>query len=544
MAARDRQSPVTENLLEIRNLTVDFHTSQGDVHAVRDISFHLDQGETLAILGESGSGKSVSAAAIMNLIDSPPGFIRAGQALYRGQDLLRMSAAERRDLQGRKIAMIFQDTLAHLNPVYAIGWQISEALKAHGVTGRITRARTLELLDRVGIPSPERRIDDYPHQFSGGQRQRVMIAMALALKPDILIADEPTTALDVTTQAEILKLFKELQSARGAAALFITHDMGVVAEIADKVAVMREGRIVETSTRDDVLTRPQHAYTRQLLEAAALRAPRQAATAGKPLVEAINVTRTYRRRTGPFSYDAFSAVRDASLTLRPGQTLGVVGESGSGKSTLARCLLRLEPIDGGRVLFEGQDMTARSDRELRTLRQRMQVVLQDPWSALDPRQKVGNAIAEGLIIHGTPRPEALQKVAALLDMVGLSAQAAERYPHEFSGGQRQRICIARALALEPDVLIADEPVSSLDVSIQAQLIDLFTELQRTIGFALMFITHDLRLAAAICDEIIVMRAGVIVEQGPPSDVLGNPQEPYTQELVAAAPGGLKLEVAA
>ncbi len=532
------------SVLKIDGLTVALPEGGDRRYAVEAVSLSIHAGEMLCLVGESGSGKSVTAQAVIGML--PPSLRVVGGTLRLEGTTLppqRHRAFER--LRGPRIAMVFQDAAASLDPVQRVGRQIEEVLEIHGFGGRSARRqRALALIGAVRLPDPERVFKAYPHQLSGGQCQRIVIAIALALDPVLLIADEPTTALDVTTQAEILKLFAELQAARGAAALFITHDMGVVAEIADRVAVMRVGRIVETGTRDEVLNRPQHPYTRQLLAAARATGDRRPRQTSQPILEADGVTRIYRERSGLFASREVHAVKNVSLRLRRRQTLGVVGESGSGKSTLARCLLRLEPIDGGRVLFEGQDMTHRSERELRALRQRIQVVLQDPFSALDPRQRVGDAVAEGLIIHGASRSAALSRAREFLAMVGLSEQAAERFPHEFSGGQRQRICIARALVLEPEVLIADEPVSSLDVSIQAQLIELFTELQRRIGFAMLFITHDLRLAAAICDEIMVMRGGEVVEHGPPADVLGNPQQAYTQQLVAAAPGGLGIRDAA
>jgi peptide/nickel transport system ATP-binding protein len=535
------------HLLEVQGLAVQFHTAGGTVHAVNGIDWHVDGGEVLAILGESGSGKSVSAAAVMNLIDSPPGYVTAGRILYRGADLLTMPAEARRRINGRRIATIFQDPLAHLNPVYSVGWQIAETITAHGAaSGAEARARALALLRRVGIPEPERRAHDYPHQFSGGQRQRVMIALALALRPDLLIADEPTTALDVTVQAQILALLKELQAETGMGLILITHDLGVVAEVADRVAVMHDGRIVETGPVRRLYQAPEHPYTRRLMAAIPGRTAPPGATSGHasaadpPLLCVRDLAKHYevttgllRRRTGA----TVRAVDGVSFDLHAGETLGLVGESGSGKSTLARTLLRLEEPTAGSAHYRGRDVFALSARDLLQLRRRIQVVFQDPYASLNPRMTVAEIIAEPWSIHRDvlPRRQWPARVCQLLEQVGMAPEHARRYPHQFSGGQRQRIAIARALALRPEVIICDEAVSALDVSIQAQVIALLTELRRTFGLAYIFIAHDLPVVRHFADRVMVMHQGRIVEQGPTEDIFERPQHPYTQALLAASP---------
>jgi peptide/nickel transport system ATP-binding protein len=522
----------TEHVLEVRDLAVEFHTVQGRVRAVRDVSFYLDRGETLAILGESGSGKSVSASAIMNLIDSPPGYITQGSITYRGQDLLGMSAAQRRQINGCKIAMIFQDPLAHLNPVYPVGWQIAELLRAHGVDKTRANAKALELMQRVGLPNAQERFDAYPHQFSGGQRQRLMIAMALGLEPDILIADEPTTALDVTVQAQILELLQELQAETGMGLLLITHDLGVVADIADRVVVMNGGEIVEAGTTRDVFKHPRHAYTQKLIAAAPGKGVMHtgsdvpgAQTA--PLLQVEDVVKYY---------GGLKALKGASFSLMPGETLAIVGESGSGKSTLARTLLRLEEPTSGRALYKGRDLFALSPRELFEIRREIQMVFQDPTQSLNPRMRVEQLISEAWAIHRDllPRAQWSERVAQLLLQVGLLPEHAQRYPHQFSGGQRQRIAIARALAMSPELIICDEAVSALDVSIQAQVIELLDELRRSLNLSYIFIAHDLPVVRDFADRVIVMQNGEIVEIGTVEQIFNNPQQPYTRDLLAAS----------
>lgn len=520
---------MADHLLEVRNLSVDFHTAQGTVHAVRDVSWHLDRGETLAILGESGSGKSVSASAIMNLIDCPPGEIVSGELLFDGQDLLRMTDDQRRDLNGRRIAMIFQDPLSHLNPVYTVGFQIAEIMTAHGTPKEEARARALELMERVGIPNAADKIDSYPHEFSGGQRQRLMIAMALGMKPDILIADEPTTALDVTVQAQILDLLEELQAETQMGLLLITHDLGVVAEVADRVVVMNSGEIVETGTATQVYHNPTHPYTKQLIGAVPgtgeMAEPMD--TAIKPILEINKMGK---------KYGAFTALQDASLTVLPGETVAIVGESGSGKSTLAKTLLRLEDATSGEALYQGRDLVTMDAAELFALRREIQMVFQDPTQSLNPRMSVYDIISEAFVIHPEilPKEKWTARVQELLEQVGLNASHMYRYPHQFSGGQRQRIAIARALALEPKLIVCDEAVSALDVSIQSQVITLLNRLQEELGLSYLFIAHDLPLVRDFAHRVVVMQGGRIVEQGPVAQIFDAPRETYTRNLLAAS----------
>ncbi|MGH6762618.1 MAG: dipeptide ABC transporter ATP-binding protein [Phyllobacterium sp.] len=518
---------MADHLLDVRNLSVEFHTAMGVVKAVRNISYHLDRGETLAILGESGSGKSVSSSAIMNLIDMPPGRISSGEILLDGVDLLKMSAQDRRNINGRRIAMIFQDPLSHLNPVYTVGWQIREALTTHGAAAAKAQAEALRLLTRVGIPDPERSLDKYPHEFSGGQRQRVMIAMALALRPDLLIADEPTTALDVTVQAEVLALLDELQRETGMAILIITHDLGVVAEVADRVVVMEKGELVEAGTVHEVYKNPQNPYTKKLIAAAPGKGEMHApATRGEPVLS----IRDVRKR-----YGNFEALKGISFDLMPGETVAVVGESGSGKSTLARILLRLDEPDSGQALWKGRDLFQLSPTELYKLRRDLQMVFQDPTQSLNPRMTVYQLISEAWVIHPDilPKPKWRERVAELLVQVGLGPEHMGRYPHQFSGGQRQRIAIARALALEPQLIICDEAVSALDVSVQAQIIALLDKLRKEIGIAFIFIAHDLPVVRDFADHVMVMREGKVVELGTIRQVFETPREAYTRALLAA-----------
>ncbi|MBX9466875.1 MAG: ABC transporter ATP-binding protein [Rhizobium sp.] len=518
---------MADHLLEVRNLSVEFHTAVGVVKAVRDMSYHLDRGETLAILGESGSGKSVSSSAIMNLIDMPPGRISSGEILLDGVDLLTMPLSQRREINGRKIAMIFQDPLSHLNPVYTVGWQIREALTTHGTDSTKAQAEALRLLGRVGIPDPEHALDKYPHEFSGGQRQRVMIAMALALRPDLLIADEPTTALDVTVQAEVLALLKELQRETGMAVLIITHDLGVVAEIADRVVVMEKGVLVEAGTVREVYKNPQHPYTKKLIAAAPGKGEMHQPLKG---AEPVLSVRDVRK-----SYGAFEALKGVSFDLLAGETMAVVGESGSGKSTLARILLRLDEPDSGTALWKGRDLFQLSPAELHKLRRDLQMVFQDPTQSLNPRMTVYQLISEAWVIHPDILPKAKwrERVAELLTQVGLGPEHMSRYPHQFSGGQRQRIAIARALALEPQLIICDEAVSALDVSVQAQVIALLDGLRKEMGIAFIFIAHDLPVVRDFADHVMVMQKGEVVELGTVREIFETPQKPYTQALLAA-----------
>ncbi|WP_341213821.1 ABC transporter ATP-binding protein [uncultured Limimaricola sp.] len=518
---------MAEHLLELRDLSVRFHTARGPVQAVQGVSWHLDRGETLAILGESGSGKSVSASAIMNLIDCPPGEITSGQILFEGRDLLTLGAEARRDINGRRIAMIFQDPLSHLNPVYPVGRQIAETATAHGTPAAQARGRARELIARVGLPDPDAAMRKYPHQFSGGQRQRLMIAMALALKPDILIADEPTTALDVTVQAEVLSLLEELQRETGMGLLLITHDLGVVAEIADRAVVMEGGRIVETGTPHDLYHNATHPYTRKLISAAPgrgeMRADRSPVT---PLLSCRGLRK---------EYGGFAALKGAEFDVMPGECLAVVGESGSGKSTVARLVVRLEEASAGQALWKGEDLLTKTPREMAAVRRQLQMVFQDPTQSLNPRMSVYEIISEAWAIHREVLPKSRwrARVQELLEQVGLKPEHADRYPHQFSGGQRQRIAIARALALEPELIICDEAVSALDVSIQAQVIQLLGRLRDELGIAFVFIAHDLPVVRDFADRVLVMQQGEIVEQGSVRQIFDAPREPYTQRLLAA-----------
>ncbi|PZO04632.1 MAG: microcin ABC transporter ATP-binding protein [Hyphomicrobiales bacterium] len=507
-------------------------------HAMSEVSLSLNPNEILCVVGESGSGKSMTANAVMRLL--PPGVaIDGGAILFEGRDLAGLSEPEMRKVRGAGIAMIFQEPMTALNPLITIGDQIGEMFELHTDLGKAQiKDKVRALLEEVRIPDPVAAAKAYPHELSGGQRQRAMIAMALALDPKVLIADEPTTALDVTTQAQILELIRDLQKRKGTAVLFITHDFGVVAEIADRVAVMSQGRVVEQGTAEAVLGNPQHAYTKQLIAAVPpLKAPPPRDFAAEPILTIEHVSKTYR--TGGFlgrGQRITHAVRDVSLVLPKGATLGIVGESGSGKSTLARCLVRLIDPESGAIRIGGTDIASLSKSELRAETRHIQMVFQDPFASLNPRRKAGDAVAQGLIVHGTPRAEALARARELFALVGLDPAATDRYPHEFSGGQRQRIGLARALALEPRVLVADEPVSALDVSVQAQVLKLLADLRQRLGLSIVFITHDLRVAAQVCDLVAVMKNGEVVEAGPIGEVFGNPRHAYTQALLASIPG--------
>ncbi|RTL72873.1 MAG: ABC transporter ATP-binding protein [Hyphomicrobiales bacterium] len=531
---------MSEPVLSVDHLTIKLPAGADRPYAVEDVSFDLKRGEILCIVGESGSGKSMSAHALMGLL--PEGVAPvAGKILYAGVDLLTLSETDLRDMRGRKIAMVFQEPMAALNPLMRVEDQIAEVFEAHGLhTPQERRTRAVKLLEEVGIPDPPKAAKAFPFQMSGGQRQRVVIAMALALEPEVLIADEPTTALDVTTQAQILHLIRALQRRRGMSVMFITHDFGVVAEIADRVAVMQSGQVVETGTATAVLGAPQHAYTRKLLAAIPKLAAGQGrrATKASPLLQVSGLNKTFRTSHGLFgrSERVVRAIDQVNLTLFEGETLGIVGESGSGKSTLGRCLVRLIEPDTGTVTLAGVDMAHLKGEALRAARKTIQMIFQDPYASLNPRMTVGRIIADGPIAHGVPKAEALAKAAELLSLVGLDSSALARYPHEFSGGQRQRIGIARALALEPRVIIADEAVSALDVSIQAQVLDLLADLKQRLNLSLVFITHDLRVAATICDRIIVMQKGRIVEMGETHDIFTRPQQDYTRLLLDAIPG--------
>jgi peptide/nickel transport system ATP-binding protein len=594
-------------LLSVEELDVAFETGDGRLHAVRGISFDLDEGQTLGVVGESGSGKSVTTQAMVGL---SRGAQVSGRAFFEGRDLLTMGEADLRSVRGRKIGMVFQDPLSSLHPQFRVGAQIAEAIRVHERTSpRALRTRVIEVLDEVGIPNPAGRVDDYPHQFSGGMRQRVMIGMALALRPSLLIADEPTTALDVTVQAQLLDLMSGLQQEHGTAILMITHDLGVVAGIADRVITMYAGRIVERGARQDVLARPHHPYTRGLLasvprvgshrtilraipgnppsllvqqpgcpfadrcehtrpecldgfpaeqrigvghgSACVLPVGRatpltQAAAAptspinegGDPLIRLDDVRVSFpgaRKGFLGLKSETVIAVDGVSLDVPRGGTLGIVGESGSGKSTLARALTGLVPLAGGRVEFEGRDITTLSATERRALRRDIQMVFQDPYGSLNQQRRVGSIIADPLQIHGAESTGLRARVQELMDLVGLNPEHYNRFPAEFSGGQRQRIGIARALALNPKVVVCDEPVSALDVSIQAQILNLLNTLQTELGLTYIFIAHDLAVVEHIADTVAVMYRGRVIEHGPAEQLYRSPQEDYTRALLAAAP---------
>ncbi|MGE7415132.1 ABC transporter ATP-binding protein [Methylobacterium tarhaniae] len=525
----------------VRSLSLALPEGGDRANAVDGVSFDLVAGEILCLVGESGSGKSMCAHALMGLLPKAvrpvSGSIRLGDT-----DLLGQDEAGWRDTRGRRIAMIFQEPMTALNPLMRIGDQMAEMFEAHGqLTPKERRARAVALAGEVGLPNPEQIVRSYPHQLSGGQRQRAMIAMALALEPAVLVADEPTTALDVTTQAQILKLIRDLQRRRNMAVLFITHDFGVVAEIADRVLVLRHGRVVEEGPASAVLGRPQAAYTRTLLAAVpTMDPPTRPPLSGPKAVEVVGLQKTYVTGGGLWRAPRrTAAARDVAFTLHRGETLGLVGESGSGKSSVARLVMRLIEPDAGRVRLGETDLTGLKGEALRQARSRIQMVFQDPFASLNPRRSVGKIIADGPVAHGVAPAEAMERARRLLSLVGLDEKALERFPHEFSGGQRQRIGIARALALEPEVLVADEAVSALDVSVQAQVLALLEDLKARLGLSMLFITHDLRVAAQICDRIAVMRQGEIVELKTASALFANPEHPYTRALLDAVPGRLR-----
>jgi len=533
-------NPASDPVLRINGLSVALPGGGDRAHAVADLSLDLRPGEILCVVGESGSGKSVTALSTMGLL--PPRLrVTGGEILFEGENILRVSAIRMRQIRGQRISMIFQDPMTALNPLMTIGEQIEEVMAVHeGVPRAERRRRVVSILADVRLPDPERIAHAYPHELSGGQRQRGMIAMALVLEPAILIADEPTTALDVTTQAQILKLIKELQAEHGTGVLFITHDFGIVAEIADRVAVMQKGRLVEFGEADDVLNRPQHPYTRSLIAAVPTLTPKPRAreSAAPPLLAVEGLDKSFSSGGGLFGRSArvVRAVREVGFTIRRGETLGIVGESGSGKSTVARCVVRLLEADTGRIVLDGTDLRSLAGDEMRRFRKRIQMIFQDPFASLNPRLKVGRLIAQGPVIHGVSLADALERAYRLLELVGLDRRAADRFPHEFSGGQRQRIGIARALALDPEVLIADEPVSSLDVSVQDQVLRLLADIRARLRLTMLFITHDLRVAAQVADSVAVMHQGRIVEHGRVEDIFGNPRHPYTRELMDAVPG--------
>ncbi|WP_456622511.1 ABC transporter ATP-binding protein [Bradyrhizobium sp. P5_C12] len=525
--------------VSIKNLRIALPKSAERPFAVDGISLDLRAGKIVCVVGESGSGKSMCAHALMGLLPDTVD-VTSGEIMFEGRDLLKLDDDGWRDLRGRRLAMIFQEPMTALNPLMRIGDQMAEMFEAHGLlTPKERRAKALSLAREVGLPDPERIVRAYPHQLSGGQRQRAMIAMALALEPAVLVADEPTTALDVTTQAQILKLIRNLQRNRNMAVMFITHDFGVVADIADQVVVLRHGKVVEEGPASSVFNQPQHDYTKALLAAV----PTMDPPAREPLddqakaVEVIGLYKTYVTSGGWFREDRrVDAARAVNFNILKGETLGLVGESGSGKSSVARLVMRLIEADRGTVRIGETDLTSLTGKALRAERHRIQMIFQDPFASLNPRRKIGHIIADGPIAAGTDPKVAFDRARDLLKMVGLDAGALDRYPHEFSGGQRQRVGIARALALEPEIIVADEAVSALDVSVQAQVLRLLEDLKTRLGLSMLFITHDLRVAAQICDRIAVMQRGAIVELKPTAQLFAAPEHAYTRELLAAVPG--------
>ena len=524
--------------LSVRGLRINLPAGADRAHAVNDISFDVGPGEVVCLLGESGSGKSVIAQAVMGLL--PEALVPSGGVIeLQGENLLNATPARLRALRGSRMGMVFQEPMTALDPVMTCGAQVDEVLIQHtDLNSAARRQRVLDIFARVRLPDPERMYAAYPHELSGGQRQRIVIAIALILRPSLLICDEPTTALDVTTQAEILKLIRELQQENGTGVLFITHDFGVVADIADRVVVMQLGQQVESGDKTEVLQHPREPYTRSLLQAVPeLKPMRPAITVERPLLlEARSLGKQYSAGSWPMRRRVVDAARDVSLRLHAGETLGIVGESGSGKSTVARCIAQLIEPTQGQVTLQGLESTA-SNRDRRSaFRRSVQVVFQDPNRSLNPRRTVGQSIVEGPINFGVTQEKAWQRAEELMALVRMRPDALHRYPSEFSGGQRQRLCIARALACEPKVLIADEAVSALDVSVQDQILKLLEDIQKRLAIGILFITHDLRVASQICDRLVVMHQGRIVEQGSARDVLLQPQQDYTRSLLAAAPG--------
>ena len=527
-----------DTLLKVENLSVAFRQGGKTAIAVDGISFELKRGETLALVGESGSGKSVTALSVVKLLQYPAASHPSGSIVFKGQDLLQADESALRKVRGNDITMVFQEPMTSLNPLHTIEQQIGEILALHqGLAGAPARARVLELLTKVGIANPESRIEAYPHQLSGGQRQRVMIAMALANEPDLLIADEPTTALDVTVQAQILALLRRLQQDTGMAMLFITHDLGIVRKLAHRVCVMQQGKIVEAGLVSDVFASPQHAYTRMLLAAEPRGEPMQAASDAKTVVSAEKLKIWFPIKRGFFRTITgyVKAVDEISLSIKAGETLGVVGESGSGKTTLGQAILRLISSEGG-IFYAGARIDGISGKAMRPLRKEMQVVFQDPYGSLSPRMSVAEIVAEGLLVQDPAMTAEMQRslVTQALTDVGLDPAAMDRYPHEFSGGQRQRIAIARAMALSPKFVVLDEPTSALDMSVQAQIVDLLRDLQRKRGLAYLFISHDLRVVRALAAKLIVMKDGKVVEAGPAEEIFTAPKSAYTRALLAAA----------
>jgi microcin C transport system ATP-binding protein len=529
---------LTEPLLSVRDLSVAFTQGGRTTTAVDHVSFDIGKGETVALVGESGSGKSVTALSVLKLLPYPPASHPSGKILFEGEDLLARNERELRSVRGNRVTMIFQEPMTSLNPLHTIEQQIVEVLKLHqGMADRQARERTLQLLNEVGIRDPQKRLFAYPHQLSGGQRQRVMIAMALANEPSLLIADEPTTALDVTVQAQILELLADLKVKNGMSMLFITHDLGIVRKIADRVCVMTQGRIVETGPTKEIFDDPQHEYTRHLLSAEPKGKPPAADLSAKTVMSGQDIKVWFPIKQGFFRkvVDHVKAVDGIDVTVRAGQTLGVVGESGSGKTTLGLALARMISSSGA-IRFEGQDINQLSFTQMRPLRKELQIVFQDPYGSLSPRMSVSEIIEEGLAIHepGLSRDERDERVVTVLEEVGLDPLTRFRYPHEFSGGQRQRIAIARAMVLKPRFVMLDEPTSALDMSVQAQVVDLLRALQIKNDLAYLFISHDLKVIRALANEVIVMRNGKIVEAGTAEDIFERPKTDYTRALISAA----------
>ncbi len=538
MTAERQDNPV---VLTIDNLSVQLKPEAGTPARalVRDLSLRVHAGETLCIVGESGSGKSLTSLAVMGLLPADSLEVAGGRIALDGRELLQLNAGQMRALRASQMAMVFQEPMTALNPVHRVGRQIEEVLQLHTrLPAAARKARVMQMLQAVQLPDIQRIYDAYPHQLSGGQRQRIVIAMALILQPRLLIADEPTTALDVTTQKQILALIRELQQRHGTAVVFITHDFGVVAEIADRILVMHQGQGVETGSREQILASPAQAYTRMLVSSVPSLVPQaREQPRGEPVLQVDGLAKHYARPRGWLRRpQTVPAASDVALTLHRGEIMGIVGESGSGKSTVARCIVRLIDPSGGHVRLQGEDITTLGRAALMPLRRRMQIVFQDPYRSLNPRRRIGESVIEGLLNYGMPREQALAKARQAMELVGLPSQALERFPHQFSGGQRQRICIARALVMEPDLLVADEAVSALDVSVQAQVLELLQQVRERAGIGVLFITHDLRVAAQICDSILVMQGGRVVESGTARQVLAAPQHPYTRALIDAAPG--------
>ncbi len=527
-------------IIDARNIAVTFKVEHGTVEAVKDISFQLYRGETIAIVGKSGSGKSVTARTIMGLLTKRASVSKTATVRFNGDDILKFSSRQRRALRGNRISMIFQEPMSSLNPIYTIGSQIVEAIRVHSKLSRKqAEARALDLLRQVQIPEPEARLKQYPHQLSGGQRQRVMIAMALSNDPDVLIADEPTTALDVTVQAQILNLIRDLQKKRGMAVVLITHDLTIVKQFSDYVYVMQHGEMREHNTTERLFAAPNHPYTRKLLASEPHGTAKPLPENSGVLLTANGVRVSFMMRYGGLfkpELKELVAVDDLGLTLKRHETLGIVGESGSGKTTFGQSLLRLNEPVAGEVIFDGERVDGRSRSQMRPLRSRMQVVFQDPFASLNPRMTIGQIIEEGLVINGLGKTKAerLERVRDALEAAGMPGNILSRFPHEFSGGQRQRIAIARAVALEPEFILLDEPTSALDLSVQAQIIDLLRKLQDERGLSYLFISHDLKVVRALCHRVIVMQRGRIVEEGPVEEVLNRPKTEYTQRLVRAA----------